>query len=128
MAWWVIKNLESGDSYSSDIFPLKAAVKSVNISEGHELPHKEFEVVCGDFTADLRTGIIWKSGKIIASVDNPERLVLFKRIKRDGSSGNIVSETIFLGFCNLFTGTIVRITDDNHYIEPFVVGIPSYVS
>lgn len=128
VAWWRIKNLRDGAEYTADNCPLAEVpcVKEASIPLGHTLVHKDILVQAGPIEIDFRTGGIWQNGKPVEQVQNPDKLILFKRKARDGRSAKLLMEVIYIGMVNFSgDGLVMRQVGKNSWkLEAFSIGVP----
>lgn len=125
MSWWTIKDLKENKVFNSDQLPLRLVpvIKEVDINNGHSINHKNFIIKIKNIEINFYTGSIWIDGKPQIYMEDPEKLLLFKRVYNQ--HGKIQRIEYFAGFINKNgEGHIARVYDNESRIEPIVPNLP----
>jgi hypothetical protein len=128
MSWWTIEDLKLHRFFHQNQIALKDVwcIKEINTDLGHTVDHKELIIKSKDIELDFRTGAVWKSGQVAGIVENPDKLILFRR-NWVSPSGKNLRNTIFIGMVDFRgQGLVARIRSDNNKSEVMehTIGVP----
>lgn len=117
--WWKIIDLKEGKEFLSEQMPLHMVncIQEYSINAGHLPLHNEVAAEVGQVRVEVHTGTLWVNSSIEAHIEDPDRIILFKRVSR-GAEGQVVNQKYFIGLANSTTkdGIIAIIQDESEII------------